>query len=259
MEPFYLRDTRGFSLTSMLAGVAILGIVAVGINQMIIVMTSRSQQSITRSNISLMRDDFVALIGNQAVWDQTKSKNPSMQCLINKSCTNGSGGKFSIYDSSGAVAYDSLNPSAGFTLDGRSCTTYSDSGNDGCPLRFELSWTASCNDGAAPGSCRYPTELVTVAFKFSPHSAQMKNSLILNPAKFSIVNQARLNMTTSTPVVDCASQGKIFIGQGNSFQGSNADSLGCVALATFTGPRGAAGPLGAAGPQGPPGPAGVCL
>ena len=59
-----------------------------------------------------------------------------------------------------------------------------------------------------------------------------------------------------TPLLACAKIGKIFIGEGQSFNSHTADTQGCVPYQAFQGPRGDQGLAGPTGPQGNPGPQG---
>jgi Tfp pilus assembly protein PilV len=251
--------SRGFSLVSVLVGMALSGIVFTGIIQLLNVMLAKTMAADLRNTADLTKESLIALISNQTSWDATKTvpKNKFMQCLVQKNCTNGSGGPFSLYDSNGALVYDSLNPAAGYTLDGRTCYNYSPKGDDTCPIRYDLSWSAGCNEAIYPGSCKTPTELITITFKFTPKSQSLRAALgTVNTLKLGVVNQARMNLTANTPVVTCAKLSKVFIGIGESFGGQTADSLGCVDIAAFRGPQGPPGPTGPMGPQGPQGPAG---
>jgi len=258
------KGSGGFSLVSTLVAAGILALVMQGIMSTMAMVTTRTQQSNFRSNLDLIKQSLIAVIANQSAWDQTKrnARNSSMRCLNQGPCVNGRGGAFSLYDATGAPVFDAMDPSAGFDLNGQPCRGYSANGNDACPIRFDLTWAPSCNEALTPGSCRHPSELVSIVFRFSPNSANMKGAYAVNPLHYSVINQPRINLTSATPVVDCVKQNKVFIGQGNSFQGDSADAMGCIALSAFVGPTGATGATGAQGaqgPMGPQGPPGVCL
>lgn len=61
------------------------------------------------------------------------------------------------------LEYDSNIATAGFTVDGQVCNTYSDAGSDGCPYHFDFYRVLSCN---GPATCSEPTETVLITIKF---------------------------------------------------------------------------------------------
>lgn len=61
----------------------------------------------------------------------------------------------------------------------------------------------------------------------------------------------------SSPTEKCANSAMIYIGIGNSFNGSTANTDGCVPYSAFQGATGLVGATGAVGPIGPAGPAGA--
>lgn len=64
---------------------------------------------------------------------------------------------------SAIVDYDSKLANMGFTMGGKICTDFSESGNDQCPIRLDLTWRAVC---LANGKCEDPQVSLFAKFRF---------------------------------------------------------------------------------------------
>ncbi|MGZ3774502.1 MAG: hypothetical protein ACXVCY_11855 [Pseudobdellovibrionaceae bacterium] len=214
-----------------------------------------------RESLMGIKNSLQEVIASDASWEVTKTMNNGMKCLTpgQPYCQQGGTQRLMIklYDSMNNVIYDASNPTAGFTYHGTSCNSYSSSGNDACPLRVDLQWRGICNDT----QCKSQEDFFTVEFKYSPKS----KPIVFNAHNFNSAEQSRFNLGSKlSPVLDCASQGKLFIGKGKTLNSNSADGGGCVALSSmigpkgYTGPKGFTGPMGPQGPMGPPGPSPSC-
>ncbi|MFP5520675.1 MAG: prepilin-type N-terminal cleavage/methylation domain-containing protein [Bdellovibrionia bacterium] len=256
-------NQKGFSLPESLAAVALLTVVAtVSIELANLQRKTFSSNSIHASMTSL-RENIVNNISSQHSWDVTKSRNSSLKCNTEfpSTCNHGDGGLIDVYTRDGKILVHSSNPNAGFNLRGQSCNGFVSEGSRDCPVRVEVSWSASCSGSS---ECRFPSEIVKVDFKYAPIKTDDLEPI--NFTRYDVPALARRTLgTNSSPVIVCTSRGRVFIGEGNFVTNGDglvtyADALGCilpVALKGATGPRGFTGPAGPPGPMGAPGAAGL--
>jgi len=162
---------------------------------------STLRQSILRAvnNLNGWNNTIHAASNNQAsgaLLDCLYNGNP---CTTNESSDLPAGGTAisgllmnKIYDASNSVVYDSSTPDSGLSLQGTQCTGFSavpGSGNDNCPLRYEVHWTAACkctNPGCLPvvasDTCVNPQVKLQIVSIYNPGKAS--SSLAFNPANY---------------------------------------------------------------------------
>jgi hypothetical protein len=173
-----LWNQRGQSLVQIMIAVGIMGILMLGMTSLFEIFHKQQNQSNLVFQAGMLRNNLVAALNNPVGWKNTTSQSANnftsgvmLDCLNNgKPCTTDqttdlagggtpvgySGGAPTdngvlirqVLDSSGAVILDSTNPNTGYTPQGASCSTFNaatGSGDDLCPLRFEVHWWANCN------------------------------------------------------------------------------------------------------------------
>lgn len=165
-----------------------------------------------------------------------------------------------LYDARGDLVHSNA-PDAGYTVTGEPCTGFTTSGNDDCPLKFDVEWRAICNSVNCTATDFSAPEFVTIRAQYAPKSRDLETAF--NPLNYGLVEQNRLLFAAqASPALECAMKSRIFVGPGRIVNGHTADGQGCIAYDAFYGPRGDRGPqgnrglTGPAGPQGPQGPAG---
>jgi type II secretory pathway pseudopilin PulG len=113
------------------------------------------------------------------------TNNPGMDCLPTNTCPPQTArtpfvlwpaGTTNFTDKAAAI-YDGTNPSAGFTLDGAKCTTFSMNGNANCPLHLNLKWT-TC------GTACTPAVTITADVIYRPGTSS--TSFTVNDANYSL-------------------------------------------------------------------------
>lgn len=260
-------NNQGFSLVQALVVLGVMSLINLG-TITVMQRNNRTNHEINmKTNVLAMRQNIVALIGNQNSWTQTYAVNTNMMCsspsqlYCNPAST--AAAPIKLMDPGGNVVVNTL-PTSGFTLQGEPCNQYTPAGNDACPLRVEVFWRAACtsatcsNTVVASGRIQ-AEEFVSVRFTYSPSSQDNKYSF--NPLNYNLIEQSRIRLqNNSSPAVICGEQGKIYVGTGRVFRGYSSDSLGCIDYAAFFGDKGdpgAAGPMGPMGPMGPTGPMGL--
>ena len=84
--------------------------------------------------------------------------NSNMSCISNRNCTTAISSTGFVLWPAGTTnysylaqsLYDGTSPSAGYTLSGQTCSTFSMSGNSSCPIHVNLAWSTP---GCAPAPC----------------------------------------------------------------------------------------------------------
>ena len=181
----------GQALILVIISMAILIPAALATSSMLLSVNSQLAQSSDLVQIGMFQSNLVTLIQNSTSWDRTTSLNTSMSCLASSSqCTDPTGNPlqnqpFAIYDGSASVTpfYDSTQTGAGLTLlatfTGYVAPGSSAGGNDNCPFRYNLTWSAVCT----PPNCSNPQVLVNATLIYSPEGS---HPIVMNPNRFSI-------------------------------------------------------------------------
>lgn len=146
-------NNRGFSLMEVIIAAAIMMIVALGI----LAVQTMGVKSTASSNIlfqaDLFRKNIINLINNDAAWTNTynDASNTNLACLKDNvtNCYGTGGsfatGKFRVRDAANSIVWDPLTATNGFNMGGALCSTWVNTGNNLCPFRIELYWTAVCS------------------------------------------------------------------------------------------------------------------
>jgi len=155
----------------------------------------RKQSSVTNHDfIEAQRTTILALVMDGRSRARTIGMNPAPPTVVPPvpfaPFPPGTGALLDLYDSTASAApvIRSTSPSAGFTLQGQNCASFSSqSSSPGCPLRFELRWfivTTGSN----------PIVAVTVTLQVSP------GALNLNPLLYSYDYQVLAPIKAMNPI-----------------------------------------------------------
>lgn len=254
------QNNKGFSLVQTLVVIGIITVLWTVVIELLNQVQKSQYEIMMKSTVLSIKNSILANVSSGGAWAQTVAAQPSLKCTNNTDpyCDGAPSSKdIIIYDSSGSIVFDSTNPINGFTVNGMKCSSFdSVNGNDACPIGVKVRWRALCNNGL----CQSQQDLVSVQFEFRPSSSA--RNVAFNSFNYNQVENPRNSLAgNETPLLSCAKIGKVFIGEGQTFNSVAADTQGCVPYNTFVGPRGLQGPVGAGGPQGPqgdPGAAAVC-
>ncbi len=182
--------SAGFSLLELLAAVAVLSFVTFSIIILNLTLLRSQVRTTSLFQLTVVAQNFVNLVSNEQAWKNTinaQANATTMACLKSQSpCTQGgqSNGNalqniaFVLFDGANNPVYDATNPASGFTMWGAPCTTFSTKGNDACPFRYNLQWSAQCTIG----NCVNPQVLVSATLVYAPAT----NPIVLNPANYSM-------------------------------------------------------------------------
>jgi hypothetical protein len=191
--------------------VAIMGILMLGMTSLFEIFNKQQGQNNLLFQAGMVRNNLVAALNNPVGWKNTTAQSANnfasgvmLDCLNNgKPCTTDqatdlsaggtpvgySGGAptdngvliHQVLDPSGMVILDSTNANSGYTPQGAPCTTFNanpGSGDDLCPLRFEVRWWAKCN--SAVNTCVYPQAELRIVVIYNPR----KQIQAFNPANY---------------------------------------------------------------------------
>lgn len=254
------QNNKGFSLVQTLVVIGIITVLWTVVIELLNQVQKSQYEILMKSTVLSVKNSILANVSSGGAWAQTVTAQPSLKCANNTDpyCNGAPASKdIIVYDSSGSVVFDSTNPNNGFTVNGMKCNSFdSVAGSDSCPIGVKVRWRALCSNAL----CQSQQDLVSVQFDYHPSSTA--RNVAFNAFNYNQVENPRNSLAgNETPLLSCAKIGKVFIGEGQTFNSVTADPQGCVPYNTFVGPRGLQGPVGAAGPQGPqgdPGAAAVC-
>ena len=184
-----LVPSAGFGLIELMFAVGILSFVVMATMSLHLMLQKSQIESASLFQLTVTAQNFMTLVNNEQAWTNTISANANaMKCLAARTpCTVGgqANGKaltnvpFAIFDAAGKQPiYDATNPASGFTMSGVPCSLFSAQGNDSCPIRYNLTWSAICTNG----NCVKPQVLVSATFVYAPRTSR----IVLNPANYSM-------------------------------------------------------------------------
>ena len=192
----------GFSIVQVLMASALMGLVALGVASLMRSAQKGQAQSNVAFHADMTRRSLGAVLSHPDAWAKTaadprnsRASSSALDCLASGTpCTEdgadlGAGGKpvqnypvNVVLDASGGVVFDASSPSKGVSAQGVPCDGFKAppaSGNDACPLRFEIAWSALCG-----ASCVGPQIKIQVKAVYNPGSIEARASI--NPANYGI-------------------------------------------------------------------------
>lgn len=234
----------GNTLVQVLVAVGVMSIMA-GAVASVFLDVQKSQAGLELRFAALdVRQSIVGALSNESAWQRILLTNPQLTCTspnqAHCSASTVTTVPIKVMDARGNIIYDATSPTSGYTTKGLKCSTYSAAGNPACPLRVDVAWRGVCS--MAP--CSNTLDMISIQFTYNPGAGN--KPLPFNKSNFDVVDLLRTKLGGLTsPQTICANQSKMYIGEGNSFNGYAADNQGCVAYAAFVGSKGDAGANGA--------------
>lgn len=222
---------EGLSVVELLIGVAILGTVVAAIASIAnIAMRQQLQMNFT-FQAAQVKADIHSYLNDDRSWAQIINApgnqggaGSAMDCLRNSTeCTStgAPGGAplanrpvSQIFNAQGQLIYDLTAPTAGFNAQGVMCNGFVQppaAGNDACPLRFAVTWSAVCT-----GSCVNPQVTISIRAIYNP----LARTIMFNPSNYSVINFVR---GASSPTCDWVFGG-----------GALSETCGFVGMGTTT-------------------------
>lgn len=283
MSSWSFANERGSSLVQVMMVLIVSAVTNLALMNLLSDQGRQHRGIFVKTSALAIRQNLMGVMSNHAAWTQTRAKSAFMTCRGSKEDSPYCWGQpyrkdqrgpasvpgaaeativpaavsLNLYDARGELIH-SNEPDAGYTVTGEPCTGFSASGNDDCPLKFDVEWRAVCNSVTCNATDFSAPEFVTIRARYAPKSRELDTAF--NPLNYGLVEQNRLLFAAqASPALECAMKSRIFVGPGRRVNGLTADGQGCVAYEAFYGPRGdrgAKGDRGLTGPAGPPGPQG---
>jgi prepilin-type N-terminal cleavage/methylation domain-containing protein len=186
------RNQKGFSLLEMVVTVAIGSVMTLGFGSLLSWTANLQTQAVSKLNIENFKQQMMVNLADDTAWLNTVAGNGtnSMACLVNVTdcTTNGlpfgppiEKRSFMLFDKDNQVLFDSTVPSNGLTAKGTPCNAVSAppgydgvNGNDQCPYRYELHWSAVCSGTDPARPCTNPQVKISAFLLHSPASGTQK-------------------------------------------------------------------------------------
>lgn len=142
-----------------------------------------------KSSVREIMNEIANAIENDHSFYNTARYNSRLNCYVTgAACTPGQVGLINIYlagNSGGSSElFSGASSSSGFTIDGVPCNSFdATTGNDQCPIRFEISAQISCPGSCTPAvSANNPVAVdpplnITISLKFNPQNKAQFPSL----------------------------------------------------------------------------------
>lgn len=198
---FKIKSNKGFSITEVMVTAGLIGIVGVGVTNLISNMQKEQRRNVLLQVLASKKVQFENSFTNTASWMNTLSSNAGMSCLANQlSCGGTAWSGYSLSypqiklqdgassPAGGNTFYDGTaadGSKMGFTEAGVSCSTFTTAaaGNDACPIGYRVSW--------APHSTTDVNPKLTVVAKliYNPSDTSPFKSFINAPASSTTINQ----------------------------------------------------------------------
>ena len=198
------KSEHGFGLIELLLALGLFSIVVLGIASLTVQLGQQQAQTVTPVQFDIFRRNLIALTLSSSSWKETVKANTgnAMTCLMPPGalCLDSTGllplanVPFAIYDGAGNPFYDATNPAQGLTMSGAACPNATEpvgfdrnpsGGNDQCPFRYDLQWTAVCT--VLAGNCINPQIKVSATLKYNPKNKSGK----INPGNYSMPDTYR--------------------------------------------------------------------
>lgn len=217
----HIENSTGIGLVETIIVIGILGIIMTGVVSLgTVMMRMQSHSNFTFQADNARRSIMSALNGARS-WQQTvtdpqnnRVNGPALNCIrtiapgpvqaggpctINGNPYTAVGQQITnrairrVRDASGSVVYDASQPNFGLTPQGTFCDTFRTpplAGNDACPLRFNITWSArctcevpDCTAFTAGDTCDNAQPRITVTAVYNPG---VTNRTAFNPANYSV-------------------------------------------------------------------------
>ena len=193
------RDQRGITLIQFILSIAISSILTMILGTVLSAISKIQTETLALAQIEIMSQSIQQSLINSTAWERTISRglssgtNPAqMNCLRDTAipCLSGKGvitnQPFALFDGGDLLVFDARPRNNGFDGRGTPCNGFIPppaNGNNKCPFRFELTWTAVCN----PASCTNPQVKVNARLIYNPDKTK-GGVLTIDTRRFSLVD-----------------------------------------------------------------------
>lgn len=165
---FWNEHNGGFSAIEAMVGLALFGIVQLGVISLFKNVSKVQQRSSIKFGAEIVRNNLIETLRNPVAWKNTVADdaNTSLACLKTGSDCYGAGGAILVVrDASNSLFFDLIDKkNGGFSDTGSYCDSFDDkSGNVLCPFQPELTWAAIC---PASVLCLNPQVRITAKMNF---------------------------------------------------------------------------------------------
>ena len=176
-----MRMSRGFGIYEVIIAVGVGSVLMLSIGKVITDSLASQNRALTFIHLTSMSRDMMRALSYDQGWANTIEAGSTggshvagkLQCLKGGTPCTADGTAagapisqqtFALFDTSNNLVFDATNPNNGLDRHGALCNTFSESGNDACPFRYDLKWTALC----APGNCVRPQIKVSANLLYRP-------------------------------------------------------------------------------------------
>lgn len=143
------RNNKGVSIVELMIYVGLSTVVILIATSIVQVSQEMVQSSTIFAGLNEARNTILMTLRDETAFKKTLAypgNSAVFKCLNQHASCSGGGGTFTLLNAQGNVVAEAARPntSDGLTRIGAPCTAYSASGNDACPFKFSVSWTARC-------------------------------------------------------------------------------------------------------------------
>ncbi len=176
-----MKKPGGFSLLEIMVVVGIGSIMALGFGKLLAWTAELQTQALEQAALDGFKQNIMKNLANESSWGNTLTANQAgaTKCLWDGTpCTDSGafGGAplanqlIELRDSANTVIFDARQATNGLTAQGTPCVGYTAAGNDLCPYRYQLTWSALCNPAAPPAGdgCVAPQVSISAVLQYSP-------------------------------------------------------------------------------------------
>lgn len=156
MKKIKVSNNLGFSIIELFITMGVIAVIFAGFTKVMESYSDQQQRVAFADRKQEILISIINIINNDIAWQKTVDylPNTNLNCIKEKAkfpmipnadnCNAADGGNFSLLDEAGNPYVNFQVPTAGFSLIGGACNTYSPGGDDACPLRADLTWRPLC-------------------------------------------------------------------------------------------------------------------
>ena len=186
---------RGMGLVEILITASIVAIIALGMATLFKDVFTVQNRANVGASAGQLKSLIKAAIEDGKAWGNTVAANSSLICLNPNDatvCTSGAAiTGISLRQSDNTVLLDDSNSANGFTSGGAPCSGWNSTGNNACPITYDLTVRFEC---VSPPTCKNPTVTVEALMAYSPLDQEAKGSI--NPSNYRVFVTRGFNDST---------------------------------------------------------------
>lgn len=163
MSPSAWDDVQthsGFGLIELIITLAIIAFIIASISALHMELLNLATKNSEHTSFALIRRNIIISALDNSSWQVTYLNGSAgqfaagnMGCIQNNTsvqCSNSTAPimnqHFALFDGSGLLVWDGLNPTAGLTIWGDLCNTFDpNNATNGCFFHYDLTWSAVCS------------------------------------------------------------------------------------------------------------------